>query len=399
MLSDMEIVDFLDGMLSSNHSIYVKRLSANDTGATGSHQAGPYLPKEVAFALSPELRVAGTNPDQIFTTCVASHGVSRETRLIWYNQKSRDECRITRWAHEGRTNSVIAPNQTGAIALFAFTTSPTKGILHSWAWICEDIDEEDVVETRIGDVEPGTAIFRHQGKTSILTGASPTSPCMLPMSRLPPEWATTFPDTSVLVGKTIDLLRGSGASLDERLVRRRNCEFQLFQTIEAAHVLPKIRAGFTSVDAFVDLANSVTNRRKSRSGRSLELHLERIFTETSVLHSHGAKSEGKSTPDFLFPSAANYANPTYDARKLRMLGAKTTCKDRWRQVLKEANRIPIKHIATLQEGVSKDQFVEMKKAGVVLVVPKPLHRKYPPEVRAELRSLSEFVRELQDLQR
>lgn len=35
-----------------------------------------------------------------------------------------------------------------------------------------------------------------------------------------------------------------------------------------------------------------------------------------------------------------------------MLGAKTTIKERWRQVLEEANRIERKHLITLEPAVS-----------------------------------------------
>ena len=47
-----------------------------------------------------------------------------------------------------------------------------------------------------------------------------------------------------------------------------------------------------------------------------------------------------------------------------MLAAKTTCKDRWRQIINEADRIKLKHLITLQEGVSEAQFREMQEAGV-----------------------------------
>ena len=76
-----------------------------------------------------------------------------------------------------------------------------------------------------------------------------------------------------------------------------------------------------------------------------------------------------------------------------MLGVKTTCKDRWRHILNEADRIPVKHLITLQEGVSIDQFEEMVEADVVLVVPKTLHEKYPKAIRASLLSLDQFIAE------
>ena len=53
-----------------------------------------------------------------------------------------------------------------------------------------------------------------------------------------------------------------------------------------------------------------------------------------------------------------------------MLAAKTTCKDRWRQVLSEADKIPNKYLFTLQPGVSNNQLKEMKSFGLTLVVPR-----------------------------
>ncbi|MNT78016.1 Type-2 restriction enzyme EcoRII [compost metagenome] len=80
-----------------------------------------------------------------------------------------------------------------------------------------------------------------------------------------------------------------------------------------------------------------------------------------------------------------------------MLAVKTTCKDRWRQVLNEANRVDRIHLFTLQEGVSPHQFAEMKDANVKLVVPKPLHTKYPDEVRDKLMTLNDFIVETKDI--
>jgi hypothetical protein len=38
--------------------------------------------------------------------------------------------------------------------------------------------------------------------------------------------------------------------------------------------------------------------------------------------------------------------------------------DRWRQILNAADRIRVKHLLTLQEGVSPAQMAEMRQAGV-----------------------------------
>jgi len=81
-----------------------------------------------------------------------------------------------------------------------------------------------------------------------------------------------------------------------------------------------------------------------------------------------------------------------------MLATKTTCKDRWRQVRSEAARIGRKHLLTLQEGVSADQFREMQEDDVILVVPESLLVKYPEEVQPHLLTLGMFLREVTGLQ-
>ncbi len=130
---------------------------------------------------------------------------------------------------------------------------------------------------------------------------------------------------------------------------------------------------------------------KARSGLSLELQAKRILIEEKldegVQFSSQPESEKGKKPDFLFPSEDAYKDRDFPSSKLRMLAVKTTCRDRWRQVLTEADRIPTKHLLTLQEGVSENQFNEMKRSNVQLVVPRSLVPKYPKSVQQSLMSL------------
>ena len=158
-----------------------------------------------------------------------------------------------------------------------------------------------------------------------------------------------------------------------------------------------IQDRFQSTSHFLDTAQSVLQRRKSRSGRSLELHVRAILKEENVEFEPQPTVETSNRPDFIFPSQADYANPAFPVERLRMLGCKSTVKERWEQVVGEADRIPVKHLFTLQEGVSETQYDKMKTRGVRLVVPRPLHSNYPVSVRAELMSLEDFVNETKGL--
>ena len=115
--------------------------------------------------------------------------------------------------------------------------------------------------------------------------------------------------------------------------------------------------------------------------------------------SHEPVIENGKRPDFIFPTVNAYNSSDFPDGNLRMLAAKTSCKDRWRQILNEANRVPNKHLLTLQEGVSENQFNEMTEAGVTLVVPTGLHRSYPEAIRAHLVTLEEFIGEVRLLSR
>lgn len=165
-------------------------------------------------------------------------------------------------------------------------------------------------------------------------------------------------------------------------------------------VLPLIHKGFGTLDEFVASAQTVLQRRRTRSGKSLELQVKAILAEEGLVEGrdfdYNMESEPKRRPDFLFPGQAAYRDPAYPAEKLHMLAAKTTCKDRWRQVLNEARRIKTKHLITLQEGVSEQQHAEMTASGVQLVVPHRLHTRFPSAVRPHLLSLAAFLQRLRD---
>jgi len=81
-----------------------------------------------------------------------------------------------------------------------------------------------------------------------------------------------------------------------------------------------------------------------------------------------------------------------------VLGAKTTCKDRWRQILNEAERVETKHLATIQPAISNNQLDEMRDAGVVLVVPEEVRLTYQAERRNPVLNLAEFIDALKNRQ-
>ena len=145
------------------------------------------------------------------------------------------------------------------------------------------------------------------------------------------------------------------------------------------------------LDGFLSFSLSVQNRRKSRVGLALENHLELLFAESGIQYKRTAITENKAKPDFIFPGAAAYHDPTFDPLRLTMLGVKSTCKDRWRQVLAEADRIDHKHLLTFEASISRHQTDEMQAKNLQLVLPQALHETYAPAQQAWLMNIASFT--------
>lgn len=186
---------------------------------------------------------------------------------------------------------------------------------------------------------------------------------------------------------------------DSEILKWISAEFQLFKIIENDRYTDKIQTPFKTVEELVITANTILNRRKSRAGKSLEHHLSEIFNNSELLYSSQEITEGNKKPDFLFPTGESYRNPKFDANKLIMLASKTTCKDRWRQILNEADRIKTKHLFTLQQGISSNQLEEMYKHNVCLVVPKPYLESFPKQFRSRILTLENFIQLAKTTQR
>ncbi|WP_418135453.1 type II restriction endonuclease [Oceanimonas smirnovii] len=397
------LIDWLNQKNNSNWFLYIKRLSANDTGLTKSNQSGIYIPEEVVNTCLPSINhKLSKNPDCEIEAKISSHELPEKVvRGVYYNSrhfgKSRNEYRITQWKKGISYTPLQDHDCTGALSLFAFDISNIdKNSSFIDVWVCKGIDEEDIIESMIGEVLPGSWVGDRCD--ILLNGFSQGLRNKEKEIKFPENWLYTFPTGSEIIEHLTKNFPLNYESPDKLLIKRRELEYKLFRLVEEKHILTVINNGFNSVDEFMSLANSVSNRRKSRSGKSLELHLELIFKQFNLnKFSTQCITEGRKKPDFLFPSCSDYHNINFPREKLRMLAVKTTCKDRWRQVLNEANDIKEIHLFTLQEGVSINQFQEMKDENVKLVVPSPLHKKYPESIRGELTTLEHFINETKSM--
>ena len=178
---------------------------------------------------------------------------------------------------------------------------------------------------------------------------------------------------------------------DKALVLWMGYEEQAFRLLEKHLLQERLKNGFDDVDDFITFSLSIHNRRKSRAGYALEHHLKHIFDSLNICYSYNKITENTSRPDFIFPDIQRYRNAPKYSTGLTMLGVKTTCKDRWRQVLSEADKITNKHLFTLEPGISVAQTEEMKKSKLKLVVPSQIFDSYTSQQRAWLWDLKRFI--------
>ncbi len=219
----------------------------------------------------------------------------------------------------------------------------------------------------------------------------------------------TFPSTSkfsTYARESVADFISHSATSDSTLMTWMEREEGLFRIYERHLVSERLATGFglqgEDVDEFISFSLSVQNRRKSRVGHAFEGHLDFLFRQFGLKFEQG-RGKGKVTeqnskPDFIFPSFSSYRDMDFPESKLLMLGAKTTCKDRWRQVLSEAKRIKSKHLVTLEPAISEGQTEEMRSHHLQLVVPSSIHTTYSENQRKQLMDLNSFIAYVKSIQ-
>ena len=388
-MSDL-VLKAIDSVLSGKDS-YCKFLSANDSGETGGHQSGILISKTAKKILFTDQEIKENHilkktgkikwQDDFETNCT----------FTWY--ESKNELRITGF---GRGFPLLRPEYTGALFVF-IKDSPEdyQGFLFNTDEdIQEFLDSFGLTPAETNrPIELNEVSVETKEKMAIslfIDSLTVDFPSSVEMSQ-----AARNIVYEVFSRKLITV-----SDPDTALLQWTEAEYRLFREIEHSRYGNTIAQGFKTVDDFITLANRVLNRRKSRAGKSLEHHLSAIFDDNKIQYTAQAITEGNKKPDFLFPSEEAYHDMSFSIEKLCTLAAKTTCKDRWRQILNEADRIrdENKYLCTMQQGISSAQMDEMQAEKVVLVVPKPYIMAYPKDKRDRIWTVSKFVSYVKEME-
>lgn len=363
----------------------LKFISANDVGLTGGHQCGFYLPKAVWQLFAP----FGPEKDRVDKADVAitwQDGRVTQSSVTWYGKGTRSEYRLTKF---GRGFPWLSHDLVGSLLVLI-----PKSLTEFIAYVIES--DEDIEEVQAAlDVNVVERWALYLADRDIEEAADE---CVTRLFRAFADSVKKFPKTAAISAKAREVVYACVAGIaqkgsDEKLLQFVRNELVLFKMIERKLFEPEVQRAFATIDEFVETALRILNARKSRAGWALENHLEFLLRESGLPFEMRVNVDG-TKPDILMPGKKAYedaARGKYPREKLVMVGIKTTCKDRWRQVLNEAPQIKTKHVLTLQEGISPKQLAEMHRSSVVLVVPKALHSRYPEPGPLKLIDIEGFL--------
>ncbi len=374
------LADIFRALAGAEHT-FIKFLSANDLGLTGSHQAGIYLSKDSWPLFFEKPGPPGENLDAGIVIHWGS-GERTDSRVVWYGSKS--EYRLTRARQFFRDREA---SFLGSLLVL----SRKEGRYHAWVLGGEEemeavlgffgVDAADTNRLVRFDLEEKVR-RRIEAATAQSGGSS--------LGAAPGEFPSSE-KIARLAQRIYQEIYRRELSVDEAIVELIRIDYSLFRWLEEKNYAHLLGRRIDSLEQLLVVSLEIHNRRKSRAGLALEHHLRAVLDLENIDYTFGKTTEGDKRPDFLFPGGESYRDPLFPADRLFFLGAKTTCKDRWRQVLSEADRISTKHLFTLQQGISSAQLAEMRDGGVKLVVPEAFHSHFHPDDRAGLLTLRRFL--------
>ena len=389
----------------------VKRLTAVDADPRRSNQ------HEIGTTRAMRNQFLGDANQQEFDVRYIWLGEGRDG-LVWdgkathYDARQQQAARAAEWRLYYPTNPVTEAMQEGDILFLARSRT---GLLYfivaqqgsssqqQFSWLFGLVPNGDAFVSReIADQGPELDFAARFILDAI--GMEFEEPDADALDALIGQFGMEFPKTAEFSNLARETMRTTKAedNPDAALVAWVSREEALFRRLERRIITERLKKGFgdqdgdINVDSFLQFSLGVQNRRKARMGQSLEHHLEAVFRTHKVAYVRNALTENNHRPDFLFPDEDTYrAAPSTGCARLTMLGAKSSCKERWRQVLAEAAKIPNKHLLTLEPGISEAQTSQMAQSGLQLVVPQPIQTSYTREQCAWLWTLDKFIHHLQ----
>jgi hypothetical protein len=387
--------------IGKSSKLLIKKLSRNDRSWADNpdnHQSGFYIPQEIREAgFFPPLHNVNRDKPHIFMTEIGtlwpSTGQIKISAIRHFSNKG-SEMHFTRVPKEQ-----FAGLTPASLLIGGRLKSPHHDAHYWFAVIDSSSDEAEMIETifdlkadfHYGLFDP--VVQQDQAdeleelieeiEEHLRSGTLPafiTSVAKLP----PPETLASCAQRCYLDQYGLDKLDPYEIQCPGDAIMRisRDIEYSLYKRAElrhrAAQVIKIVTAGANGivsaiVRGFPDLDAaflSASQHRKSRAGRSFEQHIGRLLRDGKIKFDEQAVTGGRR-PDFVLPSVNVLANKNRSPDDALILSAKTTLRERWKQVALEKFNCNL-FLATVDDRVSSDAIDDMQRENICLVVPESL---------------------------
>ena len=418
----------LTGLLDRSDRILVKKLSNNDRDWArfkNKHQAGVYIPHEQRDggffpALEAKLR---DNPEddeireRLFTTVWPQSGSEeRQSRLVHYTSKGQ-ETHLTR----------LPKAQFGDLlpaSFFVMGRMQHKGGLVYHCLTIDSASDEAALLADLLDLGPEflVGVFdpvrkKEEERDRVMAFAEQVIAAWLAgtidvfareFAAMPPTIALARMAQDTFLKKygleTInpfamdhpgDALREISRSIEWDLFRdyqRRERSVDLVRIVlgdkpGAFTASDLIRLLIDQLPAIDALMLSASQQRKSRAGYSYEHHIETMLAGGGIPFEKQVIIEAKKRPDFILPSLAFIDSGRPEAATGLILSAKTTLRERWKQVEREKGARAL-YLTTVDENIAGNAIDDMAAMGIFLVIPESLMKSKESEYAGRKNVLS-----------
>ena len=405
--------DLLARLFDRADQVLVKKLSNNDRDWArykNKHQAGVYIPHEerdggfFPALQAKERKEEGAEIREVYFPTVWPQLADEEklTRLVHYTSKGQ-ETHMTGLPKEAFAELLPAS------FLVMGRVSKDDGYRYECLTIDSDSDEA-ILLAEMFDIDAtfmvavlDPAAVRARERERILDFAeqviaawekgtiaefAKTNAAMPPTAELAQMARTAFLEKSGLekldpfaLENPGDVLREISRSIEWELFKefqRRERAVELVRLVlgdkprkvTASEVIRRLVDELPAIDA---LMLSASQQRKSRAGYSYEHHIEAMLLGGSIPHEKQVVIASRKRPDFVLPSLAFVDSNTEDAGTGLILSAKTTLRERWKQVEREKGDRQL-FLTTVDENIAGSTIEDMASIGVCLVIPESLRK-------------------------
>ncbi|MEO8101733.1 MAG: type II restriction endonuclease [Betaproteobacteria bacterium] len=415
-IEDSENVEqsLLQELLSTCETVFVKKLSLNDrdwSRLRNKHQAGVYVPRtERDSGFFPDLKNklrTGKDADgkpireAFFQTEWPQFGVTDQSRLVHYASKG-EETHLTGLPKEAFRE--LAP---ASFLVIGKSSDGNKNPIFK----CITLDSTSESATSLIDVlsiEPDfVSAIRHPLKLAAQVKKVTLTFLELVIRAYHDgklvEFAakhSTLPSTNSLatLARQQYLSRTGLKNFDPFTIRKpgdvirqvsRGDEYEIFRdlqmkaksvelvsmivgtnpaTASIERIITALVTDYPKIDA---LLLSASQQRKSRAGYSFEFQIEQMLIDGCIAYDKQVVIEAKKRPDFILPSFDFFKSVNRKKSDVIVLSAKTTLRERWKQVQREIGNSDL-FLATVDENIASNAIDDMGSIGITLVVPESL---------------------------